>query len=90
MDVIGVVRATVGFVAELCHKLAPPLEGGFFMSPSTPTPKTTPKLRALYALRKARELRHTPDCTCGIFNGYCNADDQLWSERIDRELDSCR
>lgn len=56
--------------------------------PKRPTP--TPQLRARYALRQARLFRHSPDCVCGVYDGYCNADDKMWSERVNQELELIR
>lgn len=94
VEAIGaILRVSTAAALNRISAILPPLEGGFFMPKTEPQPakpKTTPQLRARYALRQARLFRHTPDCVCGVFNGYCNADDQMWSERVDRELESIR
>lgn len=52
-----------------------------------PEMTATPQLKAAYALRQARSFRHHPDCRCGIYDGYCNADDARWTRALDRALE---
>lgn len=90
VEAIGaIVRVSTVAALNRIAAILPPLEGGFFMPKTDPRPAATPQLRARYALR--RLFRHTPDCTCGIYNGrYCNPDDQLWTEKLDSALEAIR
>lgn len=89
VEAIGaILRVSTAAALNRISAILPPLEGGFFMPKTEPRP--TPQLRARWALRQARQYRHTPDCMCGVFDGYCNADDKLWSEQLDRALEAIR
>jgi hypothetical protein len=50
----------------------------------------TPQLRIAYSLHQARQYRHHRNCHCGTYAGYCNANDQRWTEAMDREIDGLK
>jgi hypothetical protein len=49
-----------------------------------------PENRVTLALAQARRNRHHSTCRCHRFEGYCTANDALWSRAVDRELDEIR
>lgn len=49
-----------------------------------------PENRVTLALAHARKYRHHHMCRCRRFEGYCSANDALWSRAVDRELDAMR
>ena len=49
-----------------------------------------PENRVALALAHARKYRHHQSCRCQRFEGYCTANDALWSRAVDRELDAIR
>lgn len=52
------------------------------------TQEATPQLRAMFALHKARQLRHHRDCHCRQYHGEdCNAASALWNRAMNRELE---
>jgi len=52
------------------------------------TLQTTPQLRIMFALHKARLHRHHRDCQCRQYHGEgCTAADALWTRAMDRELE---
>jgi hypothetical protein len=52
------------------------------------TVKATPQLKAMYALRMARNYRHHRDCRCGMYHGEdCTAASALWAAAMNRELE---
>ena len=50
--------------------------------------KTTPQLRVMFALHKARNYRHHRDCQCRRYHGEdCTAASALWARAMNRELE---
>jgi len=50
--------------------------------------QTTPQLRIMFALHKARANRHHRDCRCGMFqHDACNEADFLWTKAMNDELE---
>lgn len=42
------------------------------------------------ALTQVRASRHQIDCMCGQYRGYCTPEEKLWSNAVDRILDTIR
>ena len=54
------------------------------------TVESTPQLRVKYALHKARQFRHHPDCRCGMWHGACSQGDFEWTQAMNDELEAMR
>jgi hypothetical protein len=92
MDVIRVLylkRATSAPTPRYHH---PPGAGvSHFPGPTmSQVDLSIPENRVTLALAQARRNRHHATCRCHRFEGYCTANDALWSRAVDRELDEMR
>ena len=83
--VLHLIRATSAPRPRYHHPSVP----GFSLSRASMTnvDLNIPENRVTLALAHARRSRHHATCRCHRFEGYCSANDALWSRAVDRELD---
>lgn len=86
--VLHLARATSAPTPRYHHPSVP----GFrlFRAFMTNVDLNIPENRVTLALAHARKYRHHQFCRCQRFEGYCTANDALWSRAVDRELDAIR
>jgi len=91
IDVIRVLYLTRATSAPTPRYHHPSVPGFRFSRASmTSVDLSIPENRVTLALAHARRSRHHTTCRCHRFDGYCSANDALWSRAVDRELDAIR
>jgi len=86
--VLYLTRATSAPTPRYHHPSVPGFS--FSRASMTSVDMQIPENRVTLALAQARRNRHHSTCRCHRFEGYCSANDALWSRAVDRELDAFR